>query len=294
MFDSRQAADLESQLATRGYGIVTLMAPDEADDLLRRVKELAQDNFTTTESGKGYDFHASFLDRDKVYRRRIHRELKALFDPLVAEVMPGYEVLVAGIFLKKRGAARLPLHFDWTMVRDLETRSINLWCPLMDVSQENGTLHVVEGSQRFVEHIGAPDTPPWFCGISEALTEVAKPIALQAGQALIYDSTLLHLSSENRSGKDRYVVALNCLPKGIDPVFYRRADDQGTRFEVFDMSEERFFEHDPEQYFSGAMSAPSLGFVDNNNRTLGLEDVRPLLGKPASSWKRLLRHFNPG
>lgn len=301
MFEPRQVADLDSDLATRGYGVVTLMTPAEADDLLGRVKEWARDNAATTDAGRDYDFHASFLDRDKVYRRRVHRELKSLFDPLIAQLVPGYEVLLAGIFLKKPGAAHLPLHFDWTMVRDLRTRSINLWCPLMDVSRENGSLHVVEGSQRFVEHIGAPNTPPWFAGMADELSEAAKPMEIKAGQAVVYDSTLLHFSSANGSDQNRYVVALNCLPKGVDPVFYRRADDQGTRFELFDMSGDRFFDHDPTQFFSGGMSAPSLGFVDNNNRTLGLDDVQALLGnslaatrKPASLWKTLLRRFNRG
>jgi hypothetical protein len=290
-------SDLQDSLATRGYAVVTLMTPGEAAEYRGEVAELAEGGFARTDSAnRGFEFHSSFLADDLGYRYAVHQHIKPHFDALIAPYLPGYEVLISGLFLKKPGTGPLPLHFDWTMVADLETRSMNVWCPLVDVTAQNGTLHVVEGSQRFVPHISAPDTPPWFSSVSDALTKAAKSISLKAGQALIYDSTLLHLSSANQSPTDRFVIALNCLPRGVHPVIYRLDKGPETRFEVYDMSGDRFFQHRASHFYQDRFDAPSLGFVPNPNRMVGLDEVRPLLGdqpfeEPVrdGGWKRLWR-----
>jgi hypothetical protein len=264
MFDEQKQAELHA----RGYTIVELVSGGDAAALLDAVAaQPPLGEFHPATAGKAFQFHSSFLDDDLVYRKRIHEMIKARFQPELDAILRDYEILIAGLFLKQPGSGAVHLHFDWTMIDDLDRVGINVWCPLVDVDETNGALRLVEGSHQLVRHIGAPHARPYFKGYEAELMDASLSVPLRAGQALIYDNTILHWSPVNRSAAPRPVIAMNCLPRTARPVFYRLdAEAGGKRFEVYDMADGGFFEHDAAAYFAGNIRRPSLGFVENPNR----------------------------
>jgi hypothetical protein len=272
----------QAEFDRRGFTVVDLLSPEEVRASWEMIEAAAPAQFdATARGGRAFQFHASFLHEDQDYRRRIHGLIRDALQPKLDRLLCGYEILLAGLFLKAPGTGMVPLHFDWTMVPDLSVVGINVWCPLIDVDVENGALHLVEGSQRAVPHIGAPGTPMWCAGLEEELTSLAVPVPLRAGQALVYDNTILHWSPPNRSAAIRPVIALNCLPRTVRPAFYRLdAESGGARFEKFDMGDGRHFKVQAADFFSGEIDAPRLGYVSNENRTLGREEAYRAIGVP--------------
>jgi hypothetical protein len=264
----------EQELRTRGYTVVRLLKRDEAARLLKDLTVALRGGFEpSTVKGEQFDFHASFLASDPIYRQHAHQAISERFQSLLDEILADYEILIAGLFVKQPGSGALPVHFDWSMIESPEEIGVNVWCPMVDVNAENGALHLVEGSQQLVRHIGAPHTPPYCCGFEDAVMERSTMVPLQAGEALIYDNTILHWSPVNRSARPRPVIALNAIPRRARPVFYRLETERtGSRFEVYDMSGGAYFDHAPADFFTGAVKRPSLGFIANPNRQLTADD----------------------
>jgi hypothetical protein len=276
--DSRANADL----LHRGFTIARLLSADEATALLERMVAIrGGESFDRTDGGgTGIEFHSSFLDMDPDYRKRADELVRSSFAGRLDALLRDYEILNGGLLLKPAWSSEVNLHYDWTMIRDLDQVSLNVWCPLVDVDISNGALQLVEGSQRLVRHIGAPHAPLYCRGYEAVLKERSTPIPLRAGEAVIYDSTVLHWSSPNGSGRARPVIAMNCIPRTATPVFYRLDDETaGRRFEVFDMSGGAYYEHDAADYFAGRIRARSLGFVRNGNRVVPLAEFERRLAR---------------
>ena len=280
---------LQAELAERGYFKVRLLAAEEAAALEARLAELRPEgDFTSTdESGKGFDYHASYLDSDKAYRDRADALVRAEFAPRIDRVLDDYVILMGGFLVKPPGAGDVKLHMDWTMTVDPEEVRLNVWCPLIDVDEGNGALRVVARSHKLVPHIGAPHTPSYCRASVDALKARSTSIRLAAGEAVIFDNSLLHWSPPNESGSVRPVAGFTCVPAASTPAFYRLdRESGGRRFEVYDMSGGAWLEHEAADLFDGTIRRPSLGFVENPNRELGLREIERRLERGSAVRRR--------
>jgi hypothetical protein len=84
-------------------------------------------------------------------------------------------------------------------------------------------------------------------------------VPLQAGQAIIYDHSLVHATPPNLSGRTRVAANLVVVPQEAQLV-HCFLDDSGPvpRCEVFAVSEEFFIHNDIGKRPEGV---PSLGFI---------------------------------
>jgi hypothetical protein len=280
---------LQSELAGRGYVVVRLLSAEEAASMVERLAALRPEGefASTDESGKGFDYHASYLDSDKAYRDRADALVREAFAPRIGHVLDDYVILMGGFLVKPPGAGDVKLHMDWTMTADPDEVRLNVWCPLIHVDEGNGALRVVERSHKLVPHIGAPHTPSYCRASVDALKARSTPIRLQAGEAVIFDNSLLHWSPPNRSDKVRPVAGFTCVPAAATPAFYRLDREAGgRRFEVYDMSGGAWLAHKPADLFDGTISRPSLGFVANPNRALPLAEIERLLERGSATRRR--------
>jgi hypothetical protein len=151
----------------------------------------------------------------------------------------------------------------------LEETSVTVWCPLVDTDEENGTLQVVPGSHKIVPDVANIRCEPFFRPVEEALlARYLEPICLAAGEALIFDDSLIHYSSENRSAAPRVAVQLETVPAEATTVLYYLDPTAPERFELFRVEPEFFTEHGVTALRERPASLPSLGFVANPNRLL--------------------------
>lgn len=295
----------ERDFARDGYAVVRLISADEAASLL--------DGLGPVRGGEegGSGLYVSFMDSDRDQRRRIYRYLRDALSPRLDRILDGYNVLAATLLDKPAGEGDMDLHRDWWMSADPEDRNVIVWCPLVDADDANGTIRLVVGSHRLIPDLSAPHGGVYYARYQEALKRRARAFPLRAGEALVFDATILHWSPANRSGRARPAVNLMCLPKAAVPVFYKaQASPDGPMFELFDMSDEGYYEHDMADFLAGTIRRKSLGFVANTNRSMSLEEcerrlaaaearrtggvatgwgerIRTLLGRPASARARL-------
>jgi hypothetical protein len=93
------------------------------------------------------------------------------------------------------------------------------WIPLDDVDEHNGTIHVLPydraGTPQRVPHLLDPATGD---RVGYAGSDPGVPVIAPAGSLVVFSSTLLHRSGENRSARPRraYIVQYSARPI-LDP-----------------------------------------------------------------------------
>jgi ectoine hydroxylase-related dioxygenase (phytanoyl-CoA dioxygenase family) len=148
-------------------------------------------------------------------------------------ILRGSEICVNGLIVKVSESkfGTVQFHQDYTFVDPKVHRAANIWCPLIDVNEENGCLKVIPGSHRSLKCFGiSTPLPSPFASVSQILnSKFAKSIPVRAGWAVFYDSRLIHGSDENRSSTKRVAFACARVPK------YLSKDERRTAL-VFEVS----------------------------------------------------------
>lgn len=264
------------QLIENGYTRVSLLSAAEVTQVLEEMGRLRPDDAFSPNGRGGFEFtyHCTFLDTSEAYRRQADRLLRAVFAPRVADHLLDYQILNCNFYVKPPGGGKFQIHQNWPALADLGQTSVTVWCPLVDVDEANGTIQVVPRSHKIVPDIAGPTTEPYFKSFEDALIrDYLRPISLKAGEALIFDDSLLHWSDENRSAAPRSAVQILCTPAEGTAVFYfLDPDGPEPRFEMFEVDSEFFLSRTITDLVERPVGVKSLGFVRNPNRPLTEEE----------------------
>ncbi|HEY0312496.1 MAG TPA: phytanoyl-CoA dioxygenase family protein [Allosphingosinicella sp.] len=273
---------LQEEFQRTGFVVVDLLAAAEAAELLDRLTRL-EAVAPDWPAGGDATLRQSFFHPDPTYRAEVDTLGRAALTEALARLISGYRILAAGHFIKGPDTPAMNLHRDWTIVRNLETPSLNVWCPLMPVDERNGTLAVVPGSQA-LPNVESAGVSRFYAKYGETLKRRGERPSLQAGQAIIFDNRLMHWSTPNETGAPRHVLRGICMPEDERVVFYRlEVEAGGRRFEVLDVEDGGVLTGIPDDLELGVIQKKSLGYVPNLNRPLTL-----------SQCERLLRHRKEG
>jgi hypothetical protein len=259
-------AALHQQFDRDGYVAVPMLEPQDVAALLAALDRLEpNDGWAPDGSGPALNsYHCSFLDRDKAYKRAAFDLLATTFDAVVRRHLADFRALSANFYVKPTGQGRIPVHQNWPVLDSLESTSVTVWCPLVDVDAHNGTLHVVPGSHKLLPHIEGPGSLSFFSDYRDDLDDLLVPLSAPAGHGFIFDDSLVHGSPENRAADPRIAVQITCIPAKSEPVFYFRGD--GGDFEMIDADSDFYLSHDVADLMARPDTWPRGRSVTNQNR----------------------------
>jgi len=131
----------------------------------------------------------------------------------IAPLMPDGITFQSDKFVYKNGAQRFatPWHTDnqyWANRRP----KLSVWIPLDDVGEANGTLKVIPGSHKRdwpqVQVDGAESNGEFKNRIDETKVPEDQQVVceLNRGSIVVFSDALLHASTPNTSGQDRYAI----------------------------------------------------------------------------------------
>ena len=211
--------------------------PRVAERMLEEVVAIARDQaagrdvrpaLVTLETQEGFS-GANPEDRvSKVFtlhRRGAFRSF--LRDPrvlsiLVAAIGPDVDCFLSQFIFKNPAAWGQPWHQDSFYFGFEPARPIvALWLAITEATRENGCLHVLPGSQAEPVHTHVPDARPGsqygYVEIVDHDMSAAEPCLLSAGDLLVFDSHLMHRSTDNQSSGIRAaMVGHFALPETRD------------------------------------------------------------------------------
>ena len=273
---------LQTRFIDKGYVQVPMLKAEEVAHILASLATLRpEDNFAPTgDSDFGRTYHCSFLDSSLDYKKQTHELIKGIFAPHIDQYLKGYEVLNCNFYVKPPGTGEFVIHQNWPAIADLNDTTVTVWCPLLDVVAENGTLQFVEGSHKILPHVEGPACPGFFDKFRKELIEkYLKPNPMSAGEALIFDDGLIHWSANNSSARARVAIQILCKPIDVPPVYFFLDPAHPERFELIEVDSDFFINTSVGEMLVRQPHWKSLGFVPNKNRFITEGEFVDLLAR---------------
>ena len=219
--------------------------------------------------------HVTSTSDDLGYRRAVADEIGQSLAPAINELLVDYEPFAAALMVKEAGGdSTVFAHQDGTCNDEDRRPGIVAWIPVTPLDERAGYLRGLWGSHRYMP--GIRSTPPTTAAFQdvrdELLVEEMPPIIVRLGQALLFDSRLVHGSEPNRSGLLRLAGYLRFNPIGATARHYWW-DTEANVVHGYEVDRDFFLTHvwnrAPEQ-------ASFTSFVPDEPRQLTISDIRRL------------------
>lgn len=207
------SVELDKQLREQGYVVVPLLDAAEVE-ALRNIYEEAHPTQTVP-------FYATAHHEDTGFRKKMSSDiLGSILNP-VNEIFNNCTLLGGSFIVKAQNEqSSLEPHQDWNIVDEREFRSFNIWIPLVDLNDNNGAIEVLPKSHDWVRGVRHSSIPCAYQNVHHLVWENMKVLHLKAGEALIYDHSLLHASKANNSEDPRIACASGIIPSEAEMYFY--------------------------------------------------------------------------
>jgi len=250
--------EILEEIKTNGFVKLKVAEKDFVDELFSffKSKELSAVN-----SG----FYSTIMHPDIQHKIDVNTFLLNHLQQIADQFIPGYKGLFANYLVKSPGSNRpVGLHQDWTYTDETKFHSFNIWMPLVKTGKENGGLVVVPKSHNlpfsyrytpFDENLYAIDIP--------LLEQHSFQINTEIGDAVIYDSRLLHYSKGNPSNEYRVVIAGIFLPNEAPALHFYK---EGSFLEVYKTNLEFYCRLEPgvKPLYNSIQKIPFIGEPDSN------------------------------
>ncbi|MCO5229621.1 MAG: phytanoyl-CoA dioxygenase family protein [Chitinophagales bacterium] len=215
---------IQDELKQKGYAVRNLLQIEQIDNLktdffeiLKREDSEIKDLFWN--SGRPSSVVVRNMAKESVYKY-VRPYLEQFFLPDQADLM-------GGVFVVKPPTDKSELnpHQDSSHVEEDQYMSVYAWCPLQDVTVNNGALHVVPGSHRFGNTQRSLNVPWQFDSYLDLLWKYSIPVEMKAGEVVFFDSATIHCSPANFSEQYRIAVNFFIKQKKADFLHYYVGDE---------------------------------------------------------------------
>ena len=220
--------NLQLQFDTEGYVKISLL--NDAD-----IKLLTELFYEFHDAVNDNSFGASSFINNQALKLKIRDALYPIYLPYFEKIFHNYTYFGSSFLYKTPGKnSDLSPHQDWTIVDEEKFVAVNIWTPLIDTDERNGTLYVVPKSQsQKLFSLRAPTIPFYFQNYFDTVIKCSIPTNAKAGEAVILNQSLIHCSSPNNSDKIRLAITSGLKSKDAPMLFhYRNEQNEIERYEM--------------------------------------------------------------
>ena len=157
------------------------------------------------------------LHREPVFARFAHSP--DVVDVVAELIAPDIDVFLSQFIFKTPGAWGQPWHQDSFYFPFEPARPVvGIWLAVTQATLVNGCLHVLPGSQPEAVHPHVPDRRPganygYFEIVDHDMAD-AEPVLMDPGDLLVFDSHLMHCSTDNDSDGIRAAMVYHYAAAG--------------------------------------------------------------------------------
>jgi hypothetical protein len=201
--------EYETKLRSLGYAVVGnigLAKTQRMTDFFEELNEGREDVPRDT-------LFTCLAVKDNAYIRKMHEELKKELDIELNKYFINFNRAVYTFQIKGIGPnTALRPHLDWSFTNENKKSSTyTLWIPLVSSKIENGTVCVMPGSHRYLRGYRGSEIPQRIDNLFDEIPKYLKPLDVEAGDILIFNSCLLHYSPDNFSNSIRVSIMVNLV-----------------------------------------------------------------------------------
>ena len=267
---------IQQEFEENGYVILDYYNNEEVNTLLELYKKLHP------KDEKG--FFPSTFSKDKNYRKCADEEIRKIGKRSMDTYLQDIKVVCGSYIVKSPGEdSIMDVHQDMTLVDETQYTGINIWCPLIDLTNQNGLLYALPKSHRLYPTYRGSSVPNIYEDVYDEIKALSTPLYLKAGQAVIFDQSIIHWSKPNLSNDVRPVT--NTYFTHQDATFricYYDKNKEPNKIEIFEQDETFMtnFEQFGENIFDRPKIGKSLGFFEYNFPKLKAGELTAKFGKP--------------
>jgi hypothetical protein len=242
--------NLQEEFEKNGFVILDFYTSDEVQYLLNLYRELHP------EDEKG--FFPSTFSKDKKYRITADEEIRKVGNRSIENYLTDIKVICGSFIVKSPGEdSIMDVHQDMTLVDESEFTGVNIWCPLVDLTDDNGLLYALPESHRIYPTYRGASLPTIYQDVYDDVKKYSIPLYLKAGQAVIFDQSILHWSKPNLSSEVRPVTNIYFTNKEARfQICYHDKNGNG-KVEIF--AQDDSFMTDFEQFGENIYDKPKIG-----------------------------------
>ncbi|MCF8464372.1 MAG: phytanoyl-CoA dioxygenase family protein [Flavobacteriales bacterium] len=271
-------SDKQKEFEDQGYVIVQFYNQEEIIEL----NQLYDDLHPVDERG----FYPSTFSQNKNYRQRADEEIRRIGNRTIQSELQDYQVVCGSFIVKYPGPdSEMCVHQDMTLVDETEFTGINIWCPLVDLTEVNGAIYALPKSHRLYPTYRGSTVPNIYQEVTKEIVAFMTPLYLKAGEAVIFDQSIIHYSPPNISGEKRVVTNIYFTNKAARfRTCYYDSNSASDKVELFE--QDSSFMTDFEQFGNNIYERPkigkSLGLFDYHFKRLSVKDLEEKYGKRIS------------
>lgn len=228
--------NLNDTFTSNGYVVFDLLSKEDIEELLLIYSKFLGKNhitqFTTT--------NVSISTELKV---EIARRIDEIVSPKISRIMCNINFWPGAFLIKPIGEnTAFEAHQDWTFVDEEEHVSGNLWIPLCDTDDKNGGIAFLESTHYpNIKSIRSQTIPDFFHRNRAILKPFIKPVFLKAGQAVVFNHSIIHYSYPNTSNQNRIAVSKGFNSTGAKLLHYLRTTELDV--ELYEMPQNFVFNY---------------------------------------------------
>ncbi|WP_027403198.1 phytanoyl-CoA dioxygenase family protein [Aphanizomenon flos-aquae] len=274
-----------SLLIKRGYIQQQILCESEIQYLLDQVRKVCpESNFQPHSDASSHPYIFSSYTHTQNLREFGSRIVQEVLFPHVEQIFDNYRMISCGLFIKAPKGGWLDIHYHHQIIIDVEKYWLmDIWCPLIDTAVANGTFHAVPGSHKIFPKIihHTDGYGPFFQNYTQVIRDkYSIPLSSKAGEAVIFEDSMLHWSPNNMTDYPRYVIHCTCIPKEVMPIHVHFDPKIPQQFELYEATD-KFL---TETVFDKSLPRPNnlklLGIIPNNNHAYTLEEFEERMQNP--------------
>jgi len=259
---------LQKQFETDGFVKISLLTHEDVDAL----NALFRHYFPNPSA----DFFSSSYENDYPRKKEISEAIGKVLLPRLEKVFCDYSWFGSAFLSKGNGTrSEMPMHQDWTIVDETQFVALNIWTPLQDTNEENGTLEVIRGSHRWHSELRAPTLPFYYNGFQQELKKYLSCIPVKATEAIVLNQAVIHYSKPNQTREIRLAITTGIKSQGAPMLFHYWNKEKPDEIEQFRQEDDfllRFTDFH-QSIFQRPLTGESLGTKAFQLKTAGAEEV---------------------
>ncbi len=231
---------LNEKLHTDGYVKIPLLQTEAIQRLLQLY------NNSPNAKNPYFGFHVTLDLQSSEQIENISKEIVSVIDDAVQEFLQGFKYISPRFAVKEASQNSLiPPHQDWSFVDESLYQSYNLWVAVTPCTLQNGTLGFLKDSHSKLSNIRATPLPIFEVPFQEYaydLTESLDFVELQAGDALLFNSRIIHASKPNTTAHPRVNLAIEITDAQAPLIHYNISADR-RRIRTYAIDESFFYKY---------------------------------------------------
>ncbi len=265
---------LQQEFHENGFVIVPFISPEQIATLFQVYKSCYPDGvegfFTTT------------FANNVEHRENVNRSIREICLEQIEQLFENYKILFSSFIVKAPGEnSRLIMHQDMTLVDEKMYSGINIWCPMVDLTETNGAIEVLPKSHRFYETYRGSSIPDIYDNVKDEVASLMQPCYLKAGEAIIFDQSIIHNSPPNLSDTERPTINTFVAHRDAKiKICYWDKESYGSNIEIFEQEDDFLekFENFGHNIFSRPSIGKSLGLFPYDFPKLTVNQIERELG----------------